>query len=226
MSRSCWLIVLSPLIWLCTARDALAGMPSAQLVLTELGKRRIEEVSFFLVGFLLMSALVQWLWNYLQMEIPSLPRLTYRRTVVLMLLWGLVMTVVLTLISGARELMTPAAWEPDGVTHKLKSRPSAQPTDLNLQRRAKLEALRTALWQFAATREGRFPAEDELTSIPVETWLVQAGGTMKFIYVEGLSAKSAETILAYEPEIYDEGQLVLMTSGRVAMLADFPVATK
>lgn len=223
MANSRWLILVSALVCLGAHGEVLAGMPSPQLVLTELGKRRMEELSFFLVGFLLMAVVVWWLWNYLQVEIPALPRLTYRRTVALLLLWGLVMTVVLSLVSGARELMTPAAWVPDGVTYKLKSgqSPEAQP-DLIQQRQKKLEQLRTALWQFAATHDGDFPGDSEVAEIPDATWLAQPGGKLKFVYVAGQSAKSGEAILVYEPELYDDGQFVLMTSGRIAKLTDVP----
>lgn len=221
MLRCPRIAALTALLVLLVTNNADAGMPSAQLILTELGKRRMEELSFFLVGFLLMAAVVRWLWNYVQAGIPSLPRLTYSRTVALLLVWGLAMTVVLTLISGARELMTPAAWEPDGITHRLKSREASKTATTDIpQRHAKLDALRKVLWKFSETHDGRFPVGDEVASIPEETWLVQSNGVLKYIYVTGLSAEATEAILVYEPEIYDDSQLVLLTSGRIAKLAD------
>ncbi len=38
----------------------------------------------------------------------------------MVVLWGLLFTVVLAMISGARELMTPGAWEKQGATYRLK----------------------------------------------------------------------------------------------------------
>jgi hypothetical protein len=35
-------------------------------------------------------------------------------------LWGLLFLLILTMISGARELMTPGAWEKHGSTYRLK----------------------------------------------------------------------------------------------------------
>ncbi len=218
ISRPPALVVL---LWLMLSEELQAGMPSPQLILTELGKRRMEELSFFFVLFLLTAAVVRWLWNYVQVEIPTLPRLTFRRTVAILLLWGMAMTVVLSVISGARELMTPAAWEPNGITHQLKKQTTVeQPQD---QRRAKLERLRTLLWQHAATHDGQFPDKSESESSADEAWMAQPQGRLKFIYIAGLSAKSEETILVYEPEIYDDGQYVLMTSGRIARLSDISV---
>ncbi len=203
------------------SEELQAGMPSPELILTELGKRRMEELSFFFVVFLLTAAVVRWLWNYVQVEIPTLPRLTFRRTIAILLLWGMAMTVVLSLISGARELMTPAAWEPNGITHQLKKQPSdEQPQD---ERRARLERLRTLLWQHAATHDGQFPSKSASESSADDVWMAQPQGRLKFIYIAGLSAKSEEAILVYEPEIYDDGQYVLMTSGRIAKLSDISV---
>jgi hypothetical protein len=203
------------------AKNADAGMPSAQLILTELGKRRMEELSFFLVGFLLVAAVVRWLWNYVQAGVPNWPRLTYPRTVAFLLVWGLAMTVVLTLISGARELMTPAAWEPNGITHRLSSREDSKAATTDIpQRHAKLDVLRKALWKYSETHDGRFPVGDRVASIPEETWLVQSNGVLRYVYVPGLSTEASEAILVYEPEIYEGGQLVLLTSGRIAKLAD------
>ena len=130
--------LLGPL--LCAARCE-AGMPSADLVLTELGARRVEELSFFLMLFFATSFCVQRLWNFIQMDFPNWPRLTYRRAVAMTLLWGLASIVVLTMISGARELMTPAAWEPKGVTYKVKEDEPAK-KERETVRRSRLEQLR------------------------------------------------------------------------------------
>ena len=62
-----------------------------------------------------------YLWNRLRRDLPRLPRLSYKMSVTLVGLWGLLFILVLTMISGARELMTPGAWEPNGATYKLKA---------------------------------------------------------------------------------------------------------
>ncbi len=98
---------------------AWAGMPSAGGVLREVARLRLENLSFFLMGFLLCALGVQKLWNFLQTDWPALPRLTYGKALALLALWGLLFILVLTMISGARELMTPGAWKTEGVTYRL-----------------------------------------------------------------------------------------------------------
>src|SRR5262245_37003631 len=84
---------------------AYAGMPS--ITLTDVARLRLQTLSFFLVGFLFCAWLIQRLWNWLRKDFTSLPRLSYGKAVGLVGLWGLVFILVLTMISGARELMTP-----------------------------------------------------------------------------------------------------------------------
>src|SRR5438309_1420396 len=96
---------------------AYAGMPS--LTLTDVGRMRAQTISFFLFGFLLSAWLIQRLWNYLRKDFTILPRLTYGKAVGMVSLWGLLFVLVLTMISGARELMTPGAWKKSGFTYKL-----------------------------------------------------------------------------------------------------------
>lgn len=206
--------------------DVHAGMPSPELIITKLGQRRLEELSFFLVGFLLMAAVVRWLWNSLQVGFPTWPRLTYRRSVMLLVLWGLLMTVVLAMISGARELMTPAAWEPNGVTYTLagdrqqKRESILSEEKQDQRRRLKLENLRFVLWQFAASHEGRFPSELEAAEMADELWRVEKTSPLRYVYVPGQHLKQPDGVLVYEPELFDNGQYVILTSGAIARLTE------
>lgn len=100
------------------ARTAHAGMPSFDL--TEIARTRLDTISFFLALLFLLSLLVKLLWNYLGRDFQKLPRMTYPRALAAVTLWGLLFLLVLTMISGARELMTPGAWEKQGATYKLK----------------------------------------------------------------------------------------------------------
>lgn len=108
-------------ICLCAAPHAFAGMPVMHL--TEMASLRFQTLSFFLVGFLLLSAAVMGLWNGLRRDFPRLPRLGYGRALALVALWGMLFVLILTMISGARELLTPGAWEPHGPIYKLKDHP-------------------------------------------------------------------------------------------------------
>lgn len=104
-----------------SASPALAGMP-APFTLTDIARARLEVIAFFLAVFLLSAGGVKWLWNGLRKSFTKLPHLNYWRALWLVALWGLLFTVVLAMISGARELMTPGAWEQKGATYQLKAK--------------------------------------------------------------------------------------------------------
>jgi hypothetical protein len=108
-------------VLLSAATPAHAGMPT--FTLTDIAKARIDSISFFLALLLLLALLVKLLWNYLAKDFSKLPRMTYPKALAAVTLWGLVFLIVLTMISGARELMTPGAWEKQGATYKLKDGP-------------------------------------------------------------------------------------------------------
>jgi hypothetical protein len=178
---------------------------------------RFQAISFFLLVFLL-SALALWaIWNYLQRDFPRLPRLTYGRAVAGIFLWGVLFVIVLTMISGARELMTPGAWRRQGATYKLADSPTppAQQESELTTRRRHMEQLRTALWQFAATHGGKFPNADEMTAIPTELWEVPDAGGLRYLYVGGRSAGYLPDILVYEPELDPDRRLVLRVNGDI-----------
>ena len=69
--------------------------------------QRLQAISFFVVGLLTCAAIVRSLWNYIARDWASLPRLSFGKALAGIILWGLLFFLVLTMISGARELMTP-----------------------------------------------------------------------------------------------------------------------
>src|SRR5437879_1673197 len=103
---------------LATPAVAVAGMPSPPQ-LTDVARLRLETLSFFLVVFLACGKGLQLLWNWLRSDFTRLPRLSYFKALGLLTVWGLLFAVVLTMISGARELLTPGAWEKVGITYRL-----------------------------------------------------------------------------------------------------------
>lgn len=203
--------------------QVLAGMPAPLPTNTERVLRlgdspvaRLQAISFFLLVFLLSAAALRAIWNYLQRDFPSLPRLSYGRALAGVFLWGLLFVIVLTMISGARELMTPGAWRKQGATYKLDENPTPRPQESDLTtRRQHLEKLRTALWQFAATHNGRFPNRDEMTAIPAPLWEVPNAGGLRYLYIEGKSAGYLPDVLAYEPEVDADRRLVLRVNGDI-----------
>jgi hypothetical protein len=83
----------------------------------------LQGFSFFVVSLLLSAWAVKGLWHVLRKDLTWLPTLSYRRALSLVILWGLLFVVVLTMISGARELMTPGAWQKNGWTYELAEPP-------------------------------------------------------------------------------------------------------
>jgi hypothetical protein len=108
------------------AAPALAGMPSPLpmdvakvLRLTEPAEMRLETISFFSAALLISPLVVRGLWNSVARDFPRLPRITYGKSLALVLIWGLLFLVVLTMIAATRELMTPGTWQKQGLLYTL-----------------------------------------------------------------------------------------------------------
>lgn len=176
---------------------------------------RLQAISFFVVCLLLSALGVQWLWGGLRKDLTWLPHLSYRRSISLVMLWGLMFVIVLTMISGARELMTPGAWRKQGWTYKLSD--AAPANDLRTERRAALERLRLALWQYAATHQGRFPSADD-PAIDAALWEVPGCPGLKFLLIPNREAEESGRLLVCEPELDDAERQVLLTNGMLGTM--------
>jgi len=177
---------------------------------------RLQALSFFLLGFLLCTLVVRWLWNSLAEGLPKLPRLSLVKALAGVMLWSMLMIIVLTMISGARELMTPGAWKKQSFTYKLTDSPGPSSNeDPVAVRKRHLERLRTELWQFAALHQGRFPSRAESDAMLPELWEVPEGGGLRYGYVAGLSADRSAALLVYEPELEADRRFVLQTNGEI-----------
>jgi hypothetical protein len=131
----------------------------------------------------------------------------------------LLFVLVLTMISGARELMTPGAWEKNGLTYRLKqdvAPPAYKEDGLDGERRQHLEQLREALWQYARGHDGAFPSATD-AEVPPERWLVP-GSSRRYLYVAGQVADRGATPLAYEPDVHGARRLVLMANGEIRVM--------
>jgi len=212
------LIFLSP-------APAHAGMPT--VLLTDMARMRIQTISFFLLGLLLSSKFIQWIWNSLGKDFTLLPRLSYFKALGVVTIWGMLFVLVLTMIAGARELMTPGAWEKKGATYRLAEPPKeaapANEDSTENTRYTKLEGLRRALWEYADTHHGQFPKDRETPDIAADKWRLPDVSGLRYLYVSGLengrkSAGAPSVPLAYEPEYYDSGRLVLFSDGHIGRL--------
>jgi hypothetical protein len=196
----------------------LAGMPSPSATLNEAVALRFESISFFLMLFLLVSLLIRWIWNSLRSDFPRLPHLSYAKALGLVGMWGLLFMLVLTMISGARELMTPGAWKKDGLTYSLadekKPEPGAEPAVTEQARRAKLQALFASLAAYASGHDGRFPASHE-PAIPSEIWKTPHASGLRYVYLPDRTTRDEGRVLACEPELFPDGRFVLFTNGAI-----------
>jgi hypothetical protein len=193
---------------------AFAGMPSFSL--GDAARLRLQTISFFLIALLLSAWGIQLLWNYLRRDFTSLPRLSYGKALGVVVLWGLLFVLVLTMISGARELMTPGAWEKTGLTYRLATdRTRPYPEDsLDAERQRQLERLRTALWQYAADHGSEMPTAIG-PEVPAERWLVPGSAGQRYHYVGGQLADQGAAPVAYEPGAHGPRRLVLLTNGEI-----------
>jgi hypothetical protein len=184
---------------------------------------RLQTISFFLVVLLACAGTVQGLWNYLRRDFPRLPRLSFGRALAGVLLWGLLFVIVLAMISGARELMTPGAWQKQGFTYKLTPGVPGPEEDPAALRKQHLERLRVALWHFAATHNGRFPSAGEMAEVPADLWTIPDSGGMRYQYFPGLNATQPAALLACEPELDPRQRFVLRSNGDVAAMSSAEV---
>jgi hypothetical protein len=189
----------------------LAGMPS--ILLSDAAKVRLDTLSFFLVAFLLCALAIQRLWNWLRADFTRLPHLSYPKAVGLTTLWGLLFVLVLTMISGARELLTPGAWKKDGNLYKLDDQP---PVD-GPERTRRLEGLRAALWDYAAHHEGKLPPPGA-NDVPEQAWRVVDHPTaVRFVYVGSGPINVGRLPVAFEPAPFGARRYTLFTSGEIAL---------
>lgn len=185
---------------------------------------RWQALSFFTAVVLVSAWIVKRLWNLLRVEFDWLPQLDYRRALSLVVLWGLLFIVVLTMISGARELMTPGAWRKQGWTYRLSD---AVPTvdDSRAIRRRALEELRLELLKYAAAHEGRFPdapraggAADDDSGINPELWKIPGEAGLSFLNVAGSHGSVEGRLVVYEPAIDGDERLVLLSNGMIGTM--------
>lgn len=232
--RSILLLLALTIVW---PRDAGAGMPSVTLAdlssaahtvketgLTGLARQRVEVLSFFSLGLLACAWVIRSVWNGLRRDFPRLPRLSYARALGIIVLWGLLFVLVLTMISGARELMTPGAWEKKGLTYRLVQ---PEPPPIQAEITARYEAIHRLgerLLDYAKAHNGAFPTTEQAGELGEPVWQVPSPQGGRYIYVSGLKTDlendfgASISVLAYEPASVGDDRLVLMTDGQVRWL--------
>ncbi|MDC0936254.1 hypothetical protein OAS39_08190 [Pirellulales bacterium] len=196
--------------------NAYAGMPAIRF--HDLVRLRLEVISFFTLGFLVSSVVVCWIWNSLRNDFRGLPRLSFARACGVVALWGLLFVVVLTMISGARELMTPGAWEPNGLTYELKAdqvKANPPPPGDSQARMNHLSQLYAELHAYAVAHEGSFPPENTVEAIARDRLMLSDGSGIRLIYLPGRKVGHDSTLLAYEPTVFNGKPLALFSDGKI-----------
>lgn len=211
-------ILIVVLLIACSPATVQAGMPS--FTLTDMARMRVQTISFFLAALLVSSWFVQLFWNALRRDFISLPCLSYGKALSAVILWGFLFVLVLTMISGARELMTPGAWEKQGATYRLSEQPAPEPRRMEWeqQRRESLDRLRLALWEHARTHQGQFPASASAAGIVDDLWLASGPSNSRYLYVGGLIADRGSIPLVYEPAMFGDRRFVLLTNGTIRVM--------
>lgn len=109
----------------------MAGMPSVlpediavYFRLNEDISARLQSISFFLLILFCATVAIWGLWNVAAKDSGFLPKLTFVKACCVTLLWATLFVLVLTMISGARELLTPGAWRKKGVTYTIDPDPT------------------------------------------------------------------------------------------------------
>ena len=180
--------------------------------LNDVVQLRLQDISFFAVLLLLPALGVRLLWNYLAKDFSRLPRLSFLKALSLTALLGIGMLLVLVMISGARELLTPGAWHRQGSQYRPNEQGSME------ARQRSLQGLRHALWQYADAHRGQFPPHDYVAEIPEKIWEAPDSAGTRYIYLGGQTLSQSNALVACEPAGFGEERLVLFSDGNVKTL--------
>ena len=193
----------------CFAQTSPAHAGMTVYGLKDVYRLRLEEISLFILMLLCCALVFKLLWNHGTKGFSFLPRLKFLQALSLSLVLGLAMLLILTMISGIREVLTPGAWRRQGASYRLND-PSQEPARLR-----SLEHLRAALFEYARRHEGRFPPNDFVLEIPEKLWESPDQLGTHYLYTGGLNTNDVSAILAVEPQAFGETRFVLTTSGQI-----------
>ncbi len=195
--------------WLSTLGQVSAGM--TVITLTDIARARIDALSFFVFTYLVIAWVVKLIWNHLAKSFISLPRLKYLQALGVVFMTGLMFYVVLTMISGARELLTPGAWEKQGAGYRLRE--DGQATPGKEERREALRRVQQAIWDHAKAHDGNAPASPLVEGIDPALWEFAGGGL--YCLMPDVRPAVGRDILVYEPSAAGGRRFVLLADGSI-----------
>lgn len=187
--------------------------------LNDFYRLRVQEISFLVFLLLICALVLKFVWNCAFKGITSVPRIKYFQALALSILFGLAMLLILTMISGIREVLTPGAWRHQGTSYKLNS-PTHEPMRLR-----SLEHLRAALMNYAQTHDGKFPATDFSDEINEKLWESPEENGSHYIYRGGLTLADTNALLAVEPVMFGDRRFGLFVSGQIQLLDNSEIET-
>ncbi len=207
-----WLLRFSTLLFVTIlfAAPARAGMTVYQL--SDVPRMRLEDISFFILLLLVATVAIRLLWNWLVKDFSPLARLSYFRAFCLTALLSLLMLLVLVMIAGARELLTPGAWYRQGSHYRPNDAGNPELRQQNLQ------ALRASLMQYAQAHNGQFPPHDYVPEIPLRLWEAPDSTGTRYIYFAGLTLSQSNSVVVCEPQNFGDERLVLFADGSIKPL--------
>ena len=204
-----------------------AGMST--VTLSKFGADRLIGISTVLfVLLVVVSTLLLVCWNKL-VKGSTWPKLSHPKAVGLTFLAGLLSFLVLVMIAGSRELLTPKAWRPKGILYELAPLPSHETGELQPDfsaafdpatlvpeedtpaarlavRRENLTRIRNSLWQYADTH-GDFPV-----TLPENLQTIPVSGGMKYAY------RPSDEFLVAEPDLHEGPRLAINRRGVIVSL--------
>jgi hypothetical protein len=192
-----------------------AGMTAYDL--SDVVRLRIEDVSFFAFLLLACALGVKLVWNYVAKGMPALPRISFLRSLCVTGVLSLMMLLVLSMISGARELLTPGVWRRQGSAYRLNDA-AAEPL-----RRQSMEFLRSALRAYAEQHGGKFPPHDFIPEIPEKIWQSPDSTGTRYVYVAGLTMNSGTNVVACEPPSFGDTRFALLANGEVQKISSLEI---
>jgi len=207
---------LGILLGLALTPCAQAGMP--MLIASDTYNFRLGTLCFFALGFLVVTLFFKLLWNSFAKDFNRLPRLRYPSALAVMIVFGLVLYLLLTMIAGVRELMTPGAWVRDGYTYRLSMAKQAPEVWLTSARRRSIETLRDSLWASVARNGGQFPPDMFVDDLPLAVWHTISPNGDLFLYHNPGDSRSGEVVVILEPPAFDKTRLAVMANGEVREL--------
>lgn len=142
-----------------------------------------------------------------------MPRLSFGKALAVLVVVGLFLYFILTMISGARELMTPGAWSKKGVIYQLVT-PDSQPKEwLSVARERWMQRTRKALQDYAASHGNRLPVHPYVPDFDAELWKgidPQGGG---IVYIQGRQLGPPRRIIAFESPSHGSPRWVIFSDG-------------